>query len=267
MPNRSARHTARYERLAGEFAQQLASLAKAAPAEHQQLLRDWVRPSESLVDRIYVAPDCYSPEPAAAQLTTWEAEDAPVELTQAAAARREFSQAVVALAVQSAQDGDGSLAMRLLHRALREDAGNRRARALLGYQQVDDEWLTPTAARMARGGRIWNAQYGWIRSGDLPRYEAGERFSGGRWISSELDASRHARIDDGWQLRTDHFVVTTNHSLPAGALLATRLEQLHKVWWQLFGDIVVDDSALRKAMDRNRAIPQSRRPDASRLPS
>ena len=41
-------------------------------------------------------------------------------------------------------------------------------------------------------------------------------------------------MKNGWQVRTDHFLVTTNHSLEAAAELAARLERLYQVWRQLF---------------------------------
>ncbi len=123
------------------------------------------------------------------------------------------------------------------------------ARRVLGYQQVDDRWAGRYAARRIERGEIWNRKYGWIDAAELSRYEAGERPLGRRWISVEEDARRHASIDDGWQVRTDHFRVVTNHSREAAAELSTRLEMLYQVWQQQFGGFALKPTDLLKRFD------------------
>lgn len=115
---------------------------------------------------------------------------------------------------------------------------------MLGYRRVGNNWAGSYAARRIERGEVWHQQYGWIRPGDLPRWEAGERPLGKRWISAEEDGQRHADIDEGWQLRTDHFLVTTNHSLEAAAEFATRLEKLYQIWQQMFGGFHLEKEAL-----------------------
>ena len=66
------------------------------------------------------------------------------------------------------------------------------------------------------------------------RYERGDRLVGKQWVTAAVDAARRTRIEDGWSVRTDHFLVTSNGSLEAAAELAARLERLHQVWQQLF---------------------------------
>ena len=80
---------------------------------------------------------------------------------------------------------------------------------------------------------------------DVPRYEAGERLVDGRTISAEADAHVHRDINNGWQLRTDHFLITTNHTLEAAADLAARLERLHQVWRQLFAAFYLREHEVR----------------------
>ena len=63
--------------------------------------------------------------------------------------------------------------------------------------------------------------------------------------SDQADAARHADIKNGWQVRTDHFLVTTNHSLAAGAELAARLERLYQVWRQLFAGFYYTEKEVR----------------------
>ncbi len=63
--------------------------------------------------------------------------------------------------------------------------------------------------------------------------------------TAEADAARHADIRHGWALRTDHFLVTTNHSLAAGAELAARLERLYQIWRQLFAGFYYSEQEVR----------------------
>ena len=94
----------------------------------------------------------------------------------------------------------------------------------------------------------------------LPRYEAGERLVGGNWITAEADAARHSDMKNGWQVRTDHFLVTTNHSLEAAAELAARLERLHQVWRQLFAGFYLTESEVRRLVRRRARAAHATRP-------
>jgi hypothetical protein len=99
---------------------------------------------------------------------------------------------------------------------------------------------------MLDAGKQWHPTFGWLTTEDIPRYEAGERRVGNRWISAEEDTARRRDIKKGWQIRTDHFLVTTNHSLEAGAELAARLERLHQVWRQLFAGFYMTENEVRR---------------------
>lgn len=155
------------------------------------------------------------------------------------------------LAHQAADHGEAALAIRLATEAVVADPDCEPARLALGYEKHDGRWLTPYGVRMAKRGLQWNSTYGWINPDDLARYDQGERRYRRRWVSKELDAEKHAAIANGWQVRTDHFNVTTNHSLEAGVALAGKLEQLHQVWLSLFADFVIDDGELRKRFDKH----------------
>jgi hypothetical protein len=93
---------------------------------------------------------------------------------------------------------------------------------------------------------IWHPKFGWIAAEDAPQYDAGQRKIGKRWITAEDDAKRHATIDDGWRVRTDHFQVTTNHSREAAAELASRLEGIYQAWLQLCGAYLIEPAELEK---------------------
>jgi hypothetical protein len=110
---------------------------------------------------------------------------------------------------------------------------------------------------MADSGKMWHAKYGWISAADEPRYDSGQRLVDGRWISAGADAQRHREMKNGWQLRTDHFLITTNHSLQAAAELAVRLERLHQIWRQLFAGFYLREQEVRALFAGER---QPRRP-------
>lgn len=145
--------------------------------------------------------------------------------------------------------GDVGGALRLANQAVAVDPDHADARRVLGYRRVGETWAGNYAARRIERGEVWHIEYGWIKSKDLARYQAGERPWGRRWISVAEDQRRHSSIDEGWRIRTDHFRVTTNHSLAAAADLASRLETHYQVWLQLFGDFVLEPNELLKRFD------------------
>ena len=169
---------------------------------------------------VFVAPDQYSGSAAAG---------APVS-----DARKKQADALFDLAKRAAEAGQLSLAYQWATEAVRENPDHADARRVLGYEQHNGQWLTPFAKRMVDAGKVWDPRFGWIAAEDVPRYEKGERLVGKQWVTAEVDAARRTRIEDGWQVRTDHFLVTSNKSLEAAAELAARLERLHQVWQQLF---------------------------------
>lgn len=146
---------------------------------------------------------------------------------------------------EAAEAGEVSRAFQLAACALMADPDHAEARRVLGYEQVNGKWFTPYGKQMHDRGREWHPKYGWIEPADLPRYEQGERRAGRRWLSAEDDRKLHAHIDRGWQIRTDHFLVTTNHSLEAGVELASELEAVYQLWRQLFAGCYLSESEVR----------------------
>ncbi len=155
--------------------------------------------------------------------------------------RGKYADALFDLAKQAADAEQLSLAFQWATEAVRETPSHAEAHRVLGYEQLDGQWLTSYGIRIAEAGKVWHPYFGWIAEEDFPRYEAGERFVSGRWITAEADAARRKQMKDGWQVRTDHFLVTTNHSLEAAAELAARLERLHQIWRQLFAGFYLSE--------------------------
>ena len=171
--------------------------------------------------------------------------------------RNDHAKELFAIAGQAAEAGRPALALQLAVETIRENPQHDEARRVLGYESVDGRWLTTYAARKAKAGYVWHNAFGWIKAGDVVRYESGERPRRGRWVSADEDAASRREIDDGWVARTAHFRVTTNHSLEEGVRLAQQLETLHGLWGQLFAAYYMDRARSAKALCRpaNRQAP------------
>jgi hypothetical protein len=168
--------------------------------------------------------------------------------------------ALFAEARAAAEAGASSEVFDLAARTLHADPGHAAARTVLGYELVDGVWRTPYEASNRLKNASWRPRYGWLTDDENARYEAGERLLGRRWITAEQDASRREAIEDGWTIRTDHFAVTTNHSLEAGAQLAAELEGLFQVWRQAFAGYWLEDREVRALFAGERMARKRSRP-------
>jgi hypothetical protein len=173
---------------------------------------------------------------------------------------RRYVTELFALAQRAAESGHTSVALQWATEVVYCDPNHAAARRILGYEQHAGQWLTPFALKMADRKKAWHPQFGWIGVRDFSRYERGQRRVGNQWVTAEVDARRHQTIETGWRIRTDHFLVTTNHSLEAGAELATRLEGLHQVWRQLFAAFYLSKREVRQLFAGNRNPPQRSKP-------
>ena len=154
-------------------------------------------------------------------------------------ARNKYADALFALAKRAAEAGQLSLAFEWATETVRENPDHADARRVLGYEQHDGQWLTPYC--QADGRR---------------RQELGSAGRLGRERTTRRSESQ-AGHRDGWQVRTDHFLVTTNHSLDAAAELAARLERLHQVWRQLFAGFYLHRARSPRAVRRRAAAAQA----------
>jgi hypothetical protein len=195
---------------------------------------------------LFIAPDQYSP--------------AENEGEQFRDARNKYADELFALAKRAADAGQLSLAFQWATETVRENPDHADARRVLGYQNHNGQWLTAYGSRMADAGKTWHPKFGWIDPVDLARYEAGERLVGGRWVTSEVDAERHRDLKNGWQVRTDHFLVRTNRSLEAAADLAARLERLYQVWRQLFAGFHLNQRDVQQLFAAEREPREQSRP-------
>ena len=173
---------------------------------------------------------------------------------------RRYATELFELAQRAAESGHASVALQWATEVVHCEPNHAAARRILGYEQRAGQWLTPFAMKMADRKKAWHPQFGWIGVHDFSRYERGQRRVGNQWVTAEVDSRRHQTIETGWRIRTDHFLVTTNHSLEAGAELATRLEGLHQLWQQLFAAFYLSKREVRQLFRGNRNPPQRSKP-------
>lgn len=192
--------------------------------------------------------------------TTSEAtpDGAPAARVEWQGLRNEQADMLMLLARQAVEEHQPALAFELVVEALRENPNHQRARKLLGYSQFQDGWHTPFEIRQMRAGKVWHDRFGWLPKTYVKRYEKGERFALGRWMSAEEETKLRSDLKRGWKIETDHYVVTTNHGLEEGVAFAKRLETLHAIWRQVFMPFVASDTELLKQLEGKAARPLPR---------
>jgi hypothetical protein len=179
-----------------------------------------------------------------------------------AALRREQARELWELARQAVDAGHLSLAGELAGETLREDPGHAGARRVLGYEAVDGNWQTAFAKQQVERGFVWHERFGWLPRDSVAQYEAGMRRYDGRWIDAREDARRRQRIEHGWRIDTDHYRVTTNHSLEEGVHLALQLERFYQLWRQIFASYSLGEKEFEELFSTSRDPAPPRRPHA-----
>jgi hypothetical protein len=192
---------------------------------------------------LYVPADIYSADKAANQKRDKARAEAAFQRARAAV-----------------EAGEVSDALRHACEAVSFNPDHADARRLLGYQRVSEHWAGKYAQRMLETGHVWRSEFGWVKADHVTKFEQALRPWGSRWISLEEDAERHASIDRGWTVRTDHFLITTNIDRAAGVELATRLEALYQLWRQLFGEFALTPGELQARLEGKQATGFKRQP-------
>ncbi len=148
--------------------------------------------------------------------------------------RRSHAVALYELARRAVRTGHAGLAFELALAAIQANPDYEPVRRLFGYQKHGGRWRTIYEVRKLRAGNVWSEKFGWMPKARLRRYEGGERYAGGRWISAAEDAERRRDIRSGWDVETEHYTIRTNHGIEAAVALGVKLERLYRLWQQLF---------------------------------
>ncbi len=220
--------------LRARYASQLEELARWCDGkglgEQAAKTRRWLTPRNP--SKLYVAelPQTIGPpalaEGASAEVVEWN--DRFLIL------RRQQALALEKLARQAVGRDRQSLAFDLVMAAVREDPDHEGIRRLLGFQKFKGNWCTLFEKEKLQRNYVWHEKFGWLPRSSVAKYEQGMRFNQNRWISAADNARLHEKIENGWDVETEHYVVRTNHSLESGVALGDKLEQLYRVWKQLF---------------------------------
>jgi hypothetical protein len=210
---------------------QLAAWCEERGLEEQQkqTLR-WLGPRDPYKMFVYVPPkeigDNKPPADASDDVLQWHA-----RLTRL---RTQHANELFVLSKRAVRAKQSSLAFDLVLVAIRANPDHEAIRRLLGYQKYNGSWRSTWEVRKLRGGNVWHEKFGWLPKSHVARYQLGERKYKGRWITAEEDARRHRDIRSGWDVKTEHYTIRTNHEIEAAVQLGVKLERLFRVWQQLF---------------------------------
>lgn len=172
--------------------------------------------------------------------------------------RNEQAEQLMALAERAVAEHRASIVYELVTEALRENPDHPQARRMLGYVRSRGTWHTTYEVRQLRAGKVWHDRFGWLPQKHVARYDAGERFALGRWMSAAEEAQLRRDMRRGWRVETEHYQVTTNHSLEEGVTLARRLETLYAIWQQAFAPYLLSDAELKRRFEGRAALRAAR---------
>ena len=169
--------------------------------------------------------------------------------------RRKQAGLLEAMARRAVRADRASLAFDLILSAIREYPDHEGIRRILGYQKFNNNWHTNYEIKKLKSGQVWDEKFGWLPAKYLARYQKGDRWSANGWVTAKEDAAMHRDIANGWTVETEHYAIRTNHSLEAGVQLGEKLEQLHRVWRQLFIRYYRTEAQVAELFDRRRIPP------------
>lgn len=160
--------------------------------------------------------------------------------------REDYAKKMYLLSRQAVNNGHPGFAFDLVREIVSHDPDHVRARELLGFVDHEHRWVTPQAKALLRKGFVWSEQFGWISGKDLPRYLKDERLVDGRWVSREKEAEIRRDFQKAWEIRTDHYLIRTNHSLERGVELGLALEDFHEFFHQTFAAFFTSTEQLQQ---------------------
>lgn len=159
-----------------------------------------------------------------------------------------------------------SLAYSIVQDVLRLDPDHKHSRSILGQQlfhdrtRADDptyagEWVSPfeAAKRSGSSPEVNHPVYGWIPASHVDRYEQGQRQWRGKWISAEKEAEIRRDFRNAWEVRSEHFLVTTNTSLEEGVAVSRKLERFYGWLTQNMAAFFDTPQALEEKFERAQA--------------
>ena len=154
-----------------------------------------------------------------------------------------------------------SFAYRLVREVLFHDPDHAIARKMFGYLRDGDEWTTQFAADMKKQGQVWHDEFGWLPAKNVARYEAGERYCNGKWMTAAREETIRSDFKNPWIVRTEHFEIRTNHSQQQGAHLAASVEVFHRYFMREFAAVFQTPQQMNKLFQDGTAVSRDKRYD------
>ena len=191
------------------------------------------------------------------QLPNDVARDLPADLppdqrqwqSQLRTLQRKHAQSLFVLSRRVLKAGYTSFAFDLIRETAITDPDSRTARKLLGFVRFGNRWVTPFASRQLRRRHVWHKTFGWLPATHVEKYESGQRYFKRRWVSVDREAELRRDFRNAWEVRTDHYLVRTNHSLEEGVVLAEHLETFYRFFHSSFAGFFKSPEQIQKLFE------------------
>lgn len=218
-------------------------VADGLPAQ-AEIVRQAAQPFDAQAFDVELLPDAVQP-------------DLPPTLTEAElrwrtelrTKQQAYAQRVYLLAQRAIREGQGTYALQLVREAAFHHPDHEHARRVLGHVLSDGRWTTPFTKLMLGKGYVDDPQFGWLPESHVTRYQQGERYYQGRWISAAIEAERRRDIAAGWVVESDYFRVRTNHSLERAVELSRSLDDLHRYFLREFSGLFSTPQQMQALFD------------------
>ncbi len=169
--------------------------------------------------------------------------------TQLRFQQREYAKELYLLSRRALNAGFPSYAYQLVTEVARNDPDHRLARRLLGFVRHGNKWVTPFESSMLKRNYVWHDEFGWLPQSHVERYERGDRYFRRQWISAVKESEVRRDFNFAWEVRTDHYLIKTNHSLERGVELGKALESFHRSFYQTFASFFNTPEQMRKLFE------------------
>lgn len=161
----------------------------------------------------------------------------------------DFAGDLYRIARESLNLGHPSLAFQLIREVAFHNPDHAFARGMLGYVRDQDRWTTPFAVVMQKRNYVNDPQFGWLDRRYVTRYQNGERFFDGKWMSAVKEAAQRSDFRNAWEIETEHFHLLTNHSLEKGVEISRELERFHDFFLREFAAFFNSPQQMERLLD------------------
>lgn len=174
--------------------------------------------------------------------------------------RQNYARRLAGMAKNAVKKDRGTLAVQMAIAGLQADPDHAAFRNVFGFTKYKAQWRTAWEADRLKKGFVDHEIYGWIPKKAVSRYENGERFCAGNWVSLTEANQIHGRaVEAGWRIQSEHYDLMTNHSLEEGVRLVRLLENFYRVWKLVFFRYMASDEQLASLFDGKSASVPLRR--------